>query len=78
MRKICQLTPNKPLPAHLTEDQLKRGVRDGSISLVVWDTACISNTETNGDPLIQSDHSSTKVFELVDVPSTLATNISKL
>ena len=67
-----------PRPAPLTKTHLKSGVLDGSIALAACDTACTSNAGTIGDPFIQTNQPSTKVFALADGYRTPTTNMAKL
>ena len=62
----------------LTEQQIKHGVLDGSIPSAAWDTACTSHAGLVGDPFIQTNRKSTKIFALVDGHPTLATTINLL
>ena len=73
----CAATTAAP-PLHLTERQLKRGVLDGSIPSAAYDTACTSNALMEGDPLIQTDQSSTKVFTVATGHKTPGSRVAKL
>ena len=75
-RKLCQWTPSVILPAHFTEAQLKRSILYGSIASVTWDTTCTSNAGKIGDPFIQTNQTSTKVFPLADGHPNPSTNIA--
>ena len=54
--------------------QLKSGVLDGSIASAAYDTACTSHAGKVGDPFIQTEERSTKVFALANGHPTPATN----
>jgi len=71
---IQQPRPRKPL----TEQQLKKGVLNGSIPSAAWDTACTSNAGKIGDPFIPTNQRSTKVFALADGHPAPGTTIAKL
>ena len=62
----------------LTEQQLKKGVLDGSIPSAAWDTACTSNAGRLGDPFIATNEKSTKVFALADGRPAPGATIAKL
>ena len=70
-------TENTP-QTRLAEQQVKQGVLEGSIYSEAWDTACTSHVGIIGDPFIQKEYRSTKIFALADGQPTPATNISKL
>ena len=63
------------LPRKLSLAQLKAGVLDGSIPSSAYDTACTSHAGMVGDPFIQTDKRSNKVFALANGHPTAATNI---
>ena len=59
----------------LTEQQVKRGVLEGSMPSVAWDTKCTSHAGMVGDPFTETKHMYTKIFALADGHPTTATNI---
>ena len=61
-----------------TKQKLKGGVFNGSIPSAAYDTACTSNAGMVGDPFIQTNQPSTKVFSVADVRQTPGSKISKL
>ena len=58
--------------------QLKAGVLDKSIASAAYDTACTFHAGIVGDPFIQTNERSNKVFALADGHPTAATNLEKL
>jgi hypothetical protein len=62
----------------LIEQQLKRGVLNGSIPSAAWDTACTSHAGKPYDPFIPTNQLSTKVFALANGHATSATTVAKL
>ena len=62
----------------ISHTQLKAGVLDGSIASAAYDTACTSHAGVVGDPFIQTNERSNKVFALADGHPTAATNLAKL
>ena len=74
-------TKSKDVQFHhmtLTEQQIKHGVLDDSIPSSSWYTACASHVGLVGDPFIQTNRKSTKIFSLADGYPTPATTITLL
>ena len=62
----------------LTEQHAKHGVLEGSIPSAAWYTACTSHAGLVGDPFIQTNSKSTKIFALADGHPTPAITIALL
>ena len=62
----------------LTEQNIKHRVLVGSIPSAAWDTECTSHAGLVGDPFIQKNCKSTKIFALEDGHPTPATTIALL
>ena len=62
----------------LTEPELKRGVLDGTIPSAVSDTGATSSAGLVGDPFIDTDEVSTKVFHLPTGGKAPASKVVKL
>ena len=75
---IMLKTPKQELAKPLTEQHLKEGVLNGAIPSEAWDTACTSNVGRIGDPIIQTDEPSKKIFALVDEYPAAGSNFAKL
>ena len=73
----CTATTATP-PLHLTEGQLKKGVPDGSIPSAAYDNACTSNAGLEGDPFIQTDQPSTKMFTVATGHKTTGSRVADL
>ena len=62
----------------MSEEELKKGVLNGSIPSAAYDTACTSHAVMPGNPFIQTNTPSTKVFELADNYPITGSNVAKL
>ena len=62
----------------ITEQQIKHGVLDGSITSAAWDTECTYHAGLVGYPFIQKKRKSTNIFALADGHPTSATTIALL
>ena len=69
-------TPPTLIP--ITKEQLRRGVLNGSIPSVAYDTSCTSHASMVDDPFIQTNKPFTKIFALVDGHATAGFNIAKI
>ena len=73
----CAATTTAP-PLHLIEEQLKKGVLDGSIPSAAYDTACTSHAGLEGDLFIPTDQPSTKLFTVATGRKTPGSRVAKL
>ena len=62
----------------MSKEELKKRVLNGSIPLAAYDTACTSHAGMTGDPFIQTNTPSTKVFALADNYPIPGSNLAKL
>ena len=69
---------DKPSQDSMKEQQAKQGGLEGSLPSAACDTACTSHSGILGEPFIQKEQSSTKIFALSDEHPTPATNISEI
>ena len=64
--------------AHLEEEQLKKGILNGSIPSGVSNTGATSTTGKENDPFEQTNIKSNKIFHLPTGSTTAASKIAKL
>ena len=64
--------------AHLEEEQLKKGILDGSIPSGVSDTGSTSTAGKDNDPFQKINIKSNKIFHLPTGGTTAASKIAKL
>ena len=62
----------------MSEEELKKGVLNGSIPSAAYDTACTSHAGMPCDPFIQTNTPSTNVFALADNYPIPGSNVAKL
>ena len=64
--------------AHLEEEQLKKGILDGSIPSGVSDTGATSTAGKENDPFEETNIKSNKIFHLPTGGTTAASKVAKL
>ena len=62
----------------MSKEELKKGVLNGSILSAAYDTSCTSHAGMPGDPFIQTNTPSTKVFTLADNYPIPGSDMAKL
>ena len=62
----------------LTDQDLKKGDLNGSITSSAYDTVCISNVSMVGDTFIQTGQPSTRIFTVADGHLTPGSTMEKL
>ena len=77
-QSIMIQTPKHELAKPLTEEHMKEGVINGTISSVSWHTVCTSNAVRIGYPFIQIDEPSKNIFVMADGHPAAGSNVSKL
>ena len=71
-------TPKHELSKPLIEEHLKEGVLNCTIPHSSWDTIFTSNAGIIGDPFVQTDDPSKKIFALSDGNPAAGSNVAKL